>query len=54
MQLPPWVTLENILMVVVLAAAGLFHYNFILSKLASAQEEAVKVLESMPEPKVED
>ena len=34
--------------------AGLFHYNFILDKLASAQEEAVKVLESLPDPKLEE
>jgi len=54
MQLPTWVTLENILMVVVLAGAGLFHYNFILDKLATAQEEAVKVLESLPDPKLEE
>ena len=34
--------------------AGLFHYNFILDKLATAQEEAVKVLESLPDPKLEE
>ena len=34
--------------------AGYFHYNFILTKLATAQEEAVKVLESMPDPKLEE
>ena len=34
--------------------SGFFHYNFILTKLAAAQEEAVKVLESMPDPKVDE
>ena len=44
----------NLSTIYYLHLSGLFHYNFILSKLASAQEEAVKVLESMPEPNVED
>ena len=35
--------------VVVLVVAVLFHYNFILSRMKTANEEAIKVLESLPD-----
>ena len=35
--------------VVVLVVAVLFHYNFILSRMKTANEEAIKVLENLPD-----
>ena len=35
--------------VLVLAAAAMFHYHFIVNRLKSANEEAIKVLENLPE-----
>ena len=42
-------TLENLMKVVVLVVAVLFHYNFILSRMKTANEEAIKVLENLPD-----
>ena len=35
--------------VVVLVVAVLFHYYFILSRMKTANEEAIKVLENLPD-----
>ena len=42
-------TLENLMKVVVLVVAVLFHYNFILNRMKTANEEAIKVLENLPD-----
>lgn len=35
--------------VVVLVVAILFHYNFIVTRLKTANEEAIQVLENLPD-----
>ena len=35
--------------VVVMAAAAMFHYHFIVNRLKSASEEAIQVLENLPD-----
>ena len=42
-------TVENLLRLVVLVVAILFHYHFILNRMKAASEEAIKVLEDLPE-----
>ena len=42
-------TVENLLRLVVLVAAVLFHYHFILTRMRTANEEAIKVLEDLPD-----
>ena len=42
-------TVENLLMLVVLVVALLFHYHFILHRMKTASEEAIKVLEDLPD-----
>ena len=42
-------TLENLMRLVVLVVAVLFHYHFILSRMKTANEEAIKVLENLPD-----
>ena len=42
-------TLENLMRLVVLVVAILFHYHFILNRMKTANEEAIKVLEDLPD-----
>ena len=49
MQLPSWLTLQNAVRAVVVVFAMMMHYYFITKRLAAANEEALKVLEDMPE-----
>ena len=42
-------TLENLMRLVMLVVAILFHYNFILNRMKTANEEAIKVLENLPD-----
>ena len=42
-------TPENVMRVLVLAAAAMFHYHFIVNRLKSASEEAIQVLENLPD-----
>ena len=46
----PEFTLTNFLKLLVLIFAMLMHYHFILARFKTANEEAVKVLESLPDP----
>ena len=49
MQLPTWLTLQNMSRVVVLFLALMMHYHFITKRMTAANEEAIRVLEDMPE-----
>ena len=49
MQLPSWLTLQNATRAVVIIFAMMMHYYFISKRMAAANEEALKVLEDMPE-----
>ena len=49
MQLPSWLTLQNTTRAVVIIFAMMMHYYFISKRMAAANEEALKVLEDMPE-----
>ena len=48
-QLPSWFTLQNAVRAVVVVFAMVMHYYFITKRMAAANEEALKVLEDMPE-----
>ena len=48
-QIPEF-TLTNFLKLVVLIISMLIHYHFIVARFKTANEEAVKVLESLPDP----
>ena len=48
-QLPSWLTLQNAVRAVVVLFAMTMHYYFITRRMAAANEEALKVLEDMPE-----
>lgn len=49
MELPSWLTLQNATRAVVIIFAMVMHYYFITKRMAAANEEALKVLEDMPE-----
>jgi len=49
MELPEWFTLQNVLRAVVIIFAMVMHYYFITKRIAAANEEAIRVLENMPE-----
>ena len=49
MQLPSWLTIQNVSRAVVILFAMSLHYYFITKRMAAANEEALKVLEDMPE-----
>jgi len=49
MELPSWLTFQNVSRAVVLLLAMMMHYHFIMKRITAANEEAIKVLEDMPE-----
>jgi len=49
MELPSWLTIQNVSRAVVILFAMSLHYYFITKRMAAASEEALKVLEDMPE-----
>jgi len=48
-MLPSWLTFQNVSRAVVLLLAMMMHYHFIMKRITAANEEAIKVLEDMPE-----
>ena len=52
LQVPSWLTLQNCLGALVFLIAMFFHYQNIVDRFQAAQDEAVRVLENMPEPEV--
>ena len=47
-------TLQNISRLVVMIFAFLLHYHFITNRFKTASEEAIKVLENLPDPEPEN
>jgi len=54
MEVPDWLTIQNVSRLVVMIFAFLLHYHFISNRFKAANEEAIKVLENMPDPEPEN
>jgi len=49
MEIPSWITVQNASKLVVVILAMMMHYHFILARFKAASDEAIKVLENLPE-----